>query len=129
MHVNTDVSMRVTRSEWPRPQGATAGMHTTMTGRETVSAKETGTRGNSDPILPTGSLFDMAGVVPTLYRDVLLSRWQHETVRPVGEPLSELAPRLPLDAVVQTPPPPARVRETVNTVSTPIFSATFRLSA
>ncbi|HOJ69790.1 MAG TPA: hypothetical protein PK349_07225 [Candidatus Hydrogenedentes bacterium] len=79
--------------------------------------------------MPTGSIFDVAGVVPTLYRDVLISRWQSDT-HPAGDDLlATLPPKLPTNAVVQTPPPPARVLETVATVQTPIFASTLQLSA
>ena len=129
MRVNTEVSMRYARLAEPRIEGEPAGMQTMTRSNEAAAVTRPDSPDQSVPILPTGSIFDVAGVVPTLYRDVLISRWQHENVSTGDDLLAGLPPKLPVSAVVQTPPPPARVRETVETVSTPIFAASLRLSA
>lgn len=129
MQVNTDVSTRYARIERPQPHGEPARMQTTDSPRAAKAAAPQVIPSQSEPVLPTGSIFDVAGVVPTLYRDVLISRWQSDT-HPAGDDLlAILPPKLPTNAVVQTPPPPARVLETVATVQTPIFASTLQLSA
>jgi len=129
MHVNTDVSMRYARFAEPRLQGEPAGMQATNRSRDAAGKVHPETPVQSGPVLPTGSIFDVAGVVPTLYRDVLISRLQQDTLPAGGDLLADLPPKLPVSAVIYTPPPPARIRETVNTVNTPIFAASVRLSA
>ncbi len=128
MHVNTDVSTRYARIEKPR-QGEPARMQAPPLPRDATASVLQENRTSPGPVLPTGSIFDVAGVVPTLYRDVLISRWQSDTRSAGDDLLATLPPKLPTNAVVQTPPPPARVLETVATVQTPIFASTLQLSA
>lgn len=129
MRVHTDVSMRYTRLTEPRFHGEPARMQTTSRSRDVAASMHEDRPASSGRVLPTGSIFDVAGVVPTLYRDVLISRWQHDSVSAGDDLLAALPPKLPVSAMIQTPPPPARVRKIVDTVSTPIFATSLRLSA